>query len=416
VIARLNIGGPAIHIVDLTTGMDPARFESLIVSGHENPHEGSMLDYALSSGVRPYVIPEITAEFSLKPRDLKAFVKLYRLIRRERPDIVDTHTAKAGFLGRLAARLAKVPVVVHTYHGHVLHGYYNRFKNSALRRMERTLARFTTCLIAVDEQVKRDLLAYGVAPPGKIAVIPYGLHLEPFLACEAYKGDFSREMGLADGTKLVGIVGRIFPIKNHRLFLDAAALVSKQEPATRFVIVGDGTLRPEMEQHADSIGITERIIFTGWRRDLPRIYADLDLLAVTSNNEGTPFSAIEAMASGCPVVATRVGGLPDLIDEGQTGYLVPRGDAHAVAAAMLRLLRAPEAVRRMGETARARVKDCFPVRRLIQDTEELYLELLGRAPSTRKRAWNSNDALYPRDELPSTNETKVSAFRSNRIS
>jgi glycosyltransferase involved in cell wall biosynthesis len=171
-----------------------------------------------------------------------------------------------------------------------------------------------------------------------------------------------------------------------------------------------------MEQHADSIGITERIIFTGWRRDLPRIYADLDLLAVTSNNEGTPFSAIEAMASGCPVVATRVGGLPDLIDEGQTGYLVPRGDAHAVAAAMLRLLRAPEAVRRMGETARARVKDCFPVRRLIQDTEELYLELLGRAPSTRKRAWNSNDALYPRDELPSTNETKVSAFRSNRIS
>jgi glycosyltransferase involved in cell wall biosynthesis len=375
VIARFNIGGPAMHVADLTSGMDPARFESVVISGLENPGEGSLLDYALGRGVRPIIIPEIVAEFSLKPQDLKALIKLYRLIRREHPDIVETHTAKAGFLGRVAARMAKVPIIIHTYHGHVLHGYYSHVKNCTLRRMEQALAHLTRCIIAVDDQVKRDLLAYGIAPSRKIAVIPYGLHLEPLLACEVHRGDLRSELGLTEGTKLVGIVGRIFPIKNHRLFLDAAALVAEQEPATRFLIVGDGALRPEMEHHARRIGIADRVIFLGWRRDLPHVYADLDVLAVTSNNEGTPFSAIEAMAAGCPVVSTRVGGLPDLIDDGKTGYLVPPGDAQALADASLSLLREPKIRRCMGQAARAKVKDGFAVQRLLRDMKRLYLEL-----------------------------------------
>jgi glycosyltransferase involved in cell wall biosynthesis len=384
VIARLCVSGAVIHVADLSAGIDPSEFESQLVAGRENAGEGSMLDYALSQGVKPILVPEMVAEFSLKPQDLQALIKLYRLIREQKPHIVNTHTAKAGFLGRIAAYMARVPVIIHTYHGHVLHGYYGRVKNDVLRRMERALGHLTDCIIAVDPQVKRDLVGYRVAPPEKIVVIPYGLHLDPYLGCERHRGEFRRELRLPIEAKLVGIVGRVFPIKNHRLFLDAAALVVQQEPGARFVIVGDGVLRPEMEDRAHRMGIADKVIFTGWRQDLPRVYADLDLLAVTSNNEGTPFSAIEAMAAGCPVVATRVGGLPDLINEGQTGYLVPPGDAQAVAAGMRRLLQAPETARRMGQAARARVKECYTVQRLIRDTEQLYLNLSARAGAHEK--------------------------------
>jgi glycosyltransferase involved in cell wall biosynthesis len=378
IIARLNIGGPAIHVVNLNAGLDPTRFKSLLVSGTENPGEGSMLDYALSQGVQPIVIPEIVGEATFKPRDVKALAKLYRLIRQERPQIVHTHTAKAGSLGRLAARLAGVPIVVHTYHGHVLHGYYSPLKTWLLRRMEQALARLTDCIVAVSEQVKRDLVTYGVAPPEKITIIPLGFELEPFLSCETHRGELHREFGLSDDTRLVGIVGRIFPIKNHRLFLNAAAQVAAREPAARFVIVGDGVLRPEMERHARALAIADRVIFTGWRRDLPRIYADLDVLVVSSDNEGTPVSAIEAMASGCPVVATHVGGLPDLIAEGETGHLVPPRDPEALADAILRLLQNPDAAARMGQTARAVAKERFTLRRLLADTENLYQQLLAQ--------------------------------------
>jgi glycosyltransferase involved in cell wall biosynthesis len=376
VIARLNIGGPAIHVVNLNAGLDHARFESLLVSGTENPGEGSMLDYALSHGVQPIVVPEIVGEATFKPRDLKALAKLYRLIRRERPHIVHTHTAKAGFLGRLAGWLAGVPVIIHTYHGHVLHGYYSPLKGWLLRCMEKALARITDCIVAVSPRVKGELVAYGIASSEKITVIPLGFDLEPFFGCQKHRGGFLRELGLNDGFRLVGIVGRIFPIKNHRLFLDAASRLAAFDSAVRFVIVGDGTLREDMERHARELGIADRVIFTGWRRDLPRIYADLNVLVVSSDNEGTPVSAIEAMASGRPVVGTRVGGLPDIIIDGENGYIVPPRNPEALAEAILRLLQGPELASRMGRAGQAMARERFTVKRLIADTENLYLRLL----------------------------------------
>lgn len=376
IIARLNIGGPAIHVVNLNAGLDPSRFESLLVSGTENPGEGSMLDYALSRGVQPIVIPEIVGEATFKPRDLRALAKLYRLLRQERPHIVHTHTAKAGFLGRLAARLAGVPIVLHTYHGHVLHGYYSPLKTQLLRRMEQVLGCFTDCIIAVSAQVKNDLVAYGLGSTDKISVIPLGFDLDPFLSCQQYRGEFLRELGLNDGTRLVGIIGRIFPIKNHRLFLDAASRVAAIVNSTCFVIVGDGILRTEMENYARELGISDRAIFTGWRRDLPQIYADLNVLVVSSDNEGTPVSAIEAMASGVPVVGTRVGGLPDIITDGENGYLVPPKDPEALAEAILRILQNSELASRMGQTGQTMARERFAIQRLISDTENLYSRLL----------------------------------------
>jgi len=376
IIARLNIGGPALHVVNLNRGLSSDRFESLLVTGSPNPTEGSMLDYAQENGVQPLTIPEMVGEASLRPRDLKALFKLYRILGTERPQIVHTHTAKAGFLGRLAARIAGVPVIIHTYHGHVLHGYYGPLKSWLLRQMERLLARITTQLVAVSPLVREDLLAYRVAPPEKIRVIPLGFDLEPFLQCYSLKGQFRTELGLSSDIRLIGILGRIVPIKNHRLFLESSAQVVKQEPNVCFVIVGDGILRSEMERYAQDLGIQQRVIFTGWRRDLPRIYADLDLLVVSSNNEGTPVSAIEAMASGCPVVATRVGGLPDVIENGETGYLVPPEQSPALAAAVLKLMSNPQRAEQMGRAAQLSVKERFPLNRLVCDMENLYEELL----------------------------------------
>jgi lipopolysaccharide/colanic/teichoic acid biosynthesis glycosyltransferase len=245
-----------------------------------------------------------------------------------------------------------------------------------LRRMERMLAHLSDRIIAVSEQVKQDLVRYGVAPSEKISVIPLGLELDPFLESGVHRGAVRRELGVPSDAPLVGIVGRIFPIKNHRLFLEAAALVAAKEPRARFVVVGDGTLRADMEAVARQLGIGERTIFTGWRRDLPRVYADLDVLVVSSDNEGTPVSAIEAMASGCPVVATRVGGLPDLIEDGEVGHLVAARDAEAMAGAILGLLRDADRARRMGQSARAHVGDRYRAERLCRDIEALYTELL----------------------------------------
>jgi glycosyltransferase involved in cell wall biosynthesis len=376
IIARLNIGGAAIHVVNLTAGLDPARFEQLLIVGTESPGEGSMLDYAFSRGVKPLVIPEIFNAFSLSYRDAKALTSLYLLIRRHRPHIVDTHTARAGFLGRLAARLAGVPVIVHTYHGHVLHGYYGPAKSWLLRGMEQSLAHITDRIITVSDRVKDELVAYGVASAEQISVIPLGFDLESFLNAHAHRGTFRRELALDDDIKLVGIVGRIFPIKNHGLFLTAAARIAASERAIRFVIVGDGVLRPALEQQARELGIADRVLFTGWRRDLPRIYADLDTLVVSSDNEGTPVSAIEAMASNCPVVATCVGGLPDLIANGETGLLVPPRNAEELSGAVLRLLHNPETARNMSRKASAMARERFSVRRLITDMDHLYMRLL----------------------------------------
>ena len=376
VIGRLNVGGPSIHVVNLSAGLEPNRFEQLLVVGKESRDEGSMLDYALTRGVWPHRISEIVTSFNLTPRDIKALKRLWTLMRLYRPHIVHTHTAKAGLLGRLAARLAGVPIVVHTFHGHVLHGYYGPARNWLLRRMEQSLAWLSDRLVTVSDQVKRDLIDYGVAGANKITVIPLGLDLDPFLDARSRRGEFRREMGLAAGAKLIGIVGRIFPIKNHALFLESAARIAARDNAARFVVVGDGTLRPALEDQARQLGIAERVLFTGWRVDLPRIYADLDVLVVSSNNEGTPLSAIEAMATSCPVVATRVGGIPDIITDEVTGRVVSPGDAEAIASAVLDLLSDAEKAARIGVNAMTAARQRFDVKRLINDMDGLYRELL----------------------------------------
>jgi len=240
IIARLNIGGPAIHTILLTARLNNERFESTLVTGVEGEYEGNMLDLAAAKGVKPIIIPQLRR--NIDPiGGFIVLVKLYRLMRREKPHIVHTHTATAGLLGRLAARLAGAPVILHTFHGHVLCGYFGPIRSKALVCMEYFLARLSDRIVTVSEGQRRELAGYGVAPLEKISVVPLGFELEALLACESYRGELRRELGLADDNKLVGIVARLVPIKNHCLFLQAAKVVAEAVPQARFLVVGTGS-------------------------------------------------------------------------------------------------------------------------------------------------------------------------------
>jgi glycosyltransferase involved in cell wall biosynthesis len=372
IISRLNIGGPAVHVAMLGRPALAGRFDSMLVTGVENAGEGSMIDLVTAQGAAPIVISEIADSASLTWRDTVALWKIVRVIRRYRPQIIETHTAKAGLLGRLAGLLTRTPVRIHTFHGHVLHGYYSPATNAMLRWLERALARTTTRIIAVSDRVRTELVEYGVAPAGKIAVVPLGLDLSPFLDADRLRGQFRAELGFPADDLLVGIVGRIFAVKNHALFVDAAVRVLRDVPNVRFVIVGDGMLRADIEAQIARAGVGGRVIITGWRRDLPAVYASLDLLAVTSNNEGTPFAAIEAMAAGVPVVATNVGGMPDLVRHDVTGVLVPPRDAEAMSRALTGLLLDAGRRRQLGAAARASALERFEVGRMVRDTHDVY--------------------------------------------
>ncbi len=375
VISRMNVGGPARHVVLLNTGLDRLGYDCLLVTGSEGASEGSLRDLAISSQLRLEVIPELGREIS--PRsDFTTLVTLYRLMRRERPHIVHTHTAKAGLVGRIAARLAGVPIVLHTFHGHVFHGYFSSRKTRLFLFIERLGARLSTRIITISPRLREEIARYGVAESDRIAVVPLGLELDEFAAQPRATGDFRRSIDIPQDAKLVGAVGRLAPIKNIPLLLEAAVLAGQQEPEMCVVLVGDGELRPELVALVEVLGLTDAVIFAGWRRDLASVYSDLDAVVISSDNEGTPASLIEAMAAGCPVVATRVGGVPDLIADGETGRLVPPGDPVALAEALLALFREPRRTVSMAEQARRRVLERYQAKRLVADVDRLYRELL----------------------------------------
>ena len=270
VIARLNIGGPAQHAILLAAGLDRARFVTTLVTGVVGRGEGDFSAMAHARGVDPVVIPELGR--AIHPaRDLTALIKLVRLFRALRPDIVHTHTAKAGTLGRLAARLARVPVKIHTFHGHVLEGYFSRPVTRAFLEIERRLARTTDRLVTVSPRLKAQLLAMGIGRPEQVEVVPLGLDLERFRRARPASPTLRPSLGLVEGAPLLGIVGRLVPIKDHVTLFQALARLHASGPAVHLVVVGDGEERARLEGLASSLGLGLRIHFLGWRLDLEAI-------------------------------------------------------------------------------------------------------------------------------------------------
>ncbi|HAL47877.1 MAG: glycosyltransferase family 4 protein [SAR202 cluster bacterium] len=375
VIARLNVGGPARHVILLTAKLDADAYSTLLVTGRAAPTEGTMRSFSEEFGVEPQLMVGLGRKIS-PWRDLLVLIRLYRLCVRYRPHVVHTHTAKAGVVGRLAAYLAGVPVIVHTYHGHIFHGYFSPAKTWVFLAIERWLGRFTHRLVTVSEAVRRDLLRLEICKPDRVVVIPLGLQLEPLLSCERRRGELRSELGLGEDTPLVGIIARLVPIKAHEVFLDAAARVAAREPLSRFLLVGDGERRGELEALVDRLGLRERVQFLGWREDLDRVLADLDIVALSSRNEGSPVCLIEAMAAARSVVATRAGGVGDVVEDGVTGCLVEVDNAQQMAQSILALLGDPKRRAKMGQAGRRRVYPGFSSQRLVDDIDRLYRELL----------------------------------------
>jgi glycosyltransferase involved in cell wall biosynthesis len=379
VIARLNMGGPALHVAYLSAGLRDRGYETTLVAGSVSPGEQSMSYVAEEHDVPVTVIPHLHREIS-PLRDLLAAFRLARMIREQRPHILHTHTAKAGAIGRFAAVLAgraKPPIVVHTFHGHVLRGYFGPVRTAIFRTLERLLARGADTLIAVSPEVRDDLVALKVAPPEKFTVIRLGIELdERVAAAEEARRTTRRIMGVPDDRFLVGWIGRMTGVKRGADVLRGFRLLRERGIDAILCMVGDGPEREELEQLAGELGLMRDCLFPGYQEDVAPFFAAFDAFVLPSGNEGTPVTAIEALASGCPVVATRVGGVPDVVEDGVDGFLVELGDLDALADALARLAADPELRRRMGEAGRERVLPRYAVERLIDDVDGLYRRLL----------------------------------------
>ena len=390
IIARLNIGGPAIHTILLTEGLRKEEFNSLLICGNTGKNEGDMAYLAYEKKVRPIFIPELRREVNLY-RDLVAFIKIFKIILREQPDIIHTHTAKAGTLGRLGgiifnlfSKKSSKSKIIHTFHGHVLSGYFGSFKTRYYILIEKFLAAFSTKVITVSESVKNELVALGICDRNKIEVIPLGLELDNFLGIESKEHT----------TVKIGILGRLVPIKNHKLFLDTVSLILKSNPKAsfNFRIIGDGELKSQLQIYSKILGLNRQVEFLGWRRDLDKVYSGLDIVVLTSKNEGTPVSLIEAMASAKAVVATDVGGIRDLLgdinreyefDEKpflvlERGILVKAQNPESFSSALLFAAENMPLRIKMGESARGFVANRFSKKRLISDMCGLYYLVLSR--------------------------------------
>lgn len=414
VIARLNVGGPAKHVVWLTKGLERVDCQTVLVAGTVPPGEDDMAYFADELGVSPVFIPEMSREISAK--DFITVWKLYKLLRREKPDIIHTHTAKAGTVGRLAgffyrwltpsALLGRPRQcrLVHTYHGHIFHSYYGPLKTRLFLAIEKTLGRFATDRIVVisDQQQKEINERFGVATRDRFAVIPLGMELDDFAEWEMRGKAFRRELAIDETEVLVGIVGRLTDVKNHKLFLRAVAeykrLFGTEQPKVRFVVVGGGGLREQLLEQTAELGITSDVEFVGNRRDLDEIYPALDIVALTSLNEGTPLTLIEAMANARPIIATAAGGVVDLLGTAteagpdltyklcERGISVGHEDAIGFASGLYQLVSNEGLRRELGQRGLQFVHQQYSTDRLFDDIHSLYQKLLAE---TTTRAANS---------------------------
>lgn len=380
------MGGPTYNVAYLSRYLAP-EFETLLAGGEKDESEGSSEYMVRQLGLEPVIIPRMRRAIHIAD-DRAAYQHIKKLIKEFKPDIVHTHASKAGTLGRLAASACKVPVVVHTFHGHVFHSYFGRTQTEVYKRIERYLARRSTAIVAISDKQKEELaLEHRICKPEKITVVPLGFDLSRFEdAGGLMRAAFRQEWKLRDDEVAVVILGRLVPVKNHALFLNALQQVMavRRQPVRAFV-VGDGEMRHPLEQQTREMGFSTAtspddapadVTFTSWIRDAERVLAGADIVCLSSWNEGTPVSLIEAQAAGKPVVSTRVGGVENVVDENHTGFLAPTGDSDTFAAHLLRLVNDTGLRREMGLRGKPHVMERYHYTRLVNDMAALYRRLL----------------------------------------
>lgn len=336
IITRLNIGGPSRQALLLSEKLAPPDYKTILIHGSTAPGEGCMTPEP--GHCRVYHVPQLRNSFN-PLRLIPAFIRIYQILGNERPDIVHTHQAHAGLLGRTAARLRGVPRIIHTFHGHTFHSYFSPLKEKAIITAEQMLASVSTDIVAISPAISYDLAhTYEICPEKKIRLIPLGFNLDPFLKCEISPQQARKNLGLPETGPIIGFSGRFVPVKDPMLFLNAAGQVLSEVPDAHILMCGDGELRPRVEEEARALGLQNSVHFTGWKEDVAETLRAMDVFVLTSKNEGTPAAIIEAMAAGVPVVAADAGGVRDLVTDRETGFLVssrnPADFAHAVKSAL----------------------------------------------------------------------------------
>jgi glycosyltransferase involved in cell wall biosynthesis len=379
VIARLNVGGAALHVLQLAHEQTRRGHDVLVVAGTLAAGEESMEYVADELRVELLRLPVLQRELS--PRaDSAAILALRRLLRQRRPDVLHTHTAKAGATGRLAALGAggaRPRARVHTYHGHVLSGYFSRRWERLFRGIERLLAHTSGTLVAVSDEVRDDLVGFGVAPARRFAVVPYGFDLPPWSeADEQARRGIRAELRVGEETFVVGWAGRLTAIKRPLDLVRTLRALLDHDVDALLVLVGDGEDRGAVEALAAQLGVADRCRLVGFQKSIRPWYASFDALLLTSANEGTPVVAIEALAAARPVVATRAGGTGTVVRHGESGYLEAIGDTTALAEQLATLARDPELRGRMGAHGGSDVRSRFAVSRMADDLETVYRRLL----------------------------------------
>jgi len=386
VIARMNVGGPAVQVLGLLRGLDPDRYDQRLYAGHVQDHEADHHQWR-ASGLPMYRIAALGRR--VRPcDDLRALAELVTAVREFRPHIVHTHSAKAGVLGRLAAAITGVPARVHTFHGHLLHGYFSPSATRLVVGVERRLAARTHRLVAVGRQVRDDLIGAGIGRPDQYVVIPPGTAL-PDLPDRAAARD---RLGLPRDRPVVVFVGRVTGIKRPDRLVAVAREVRELVPDVLFAVFGEGDRLGELRAAARELPDTLRL--GGWRTDVETIYAAADLALLTSDNEGMPMSLVEAGLAGVAAVATRVGSVAEVVQDGRTGLLASTEVAD-LTRCTVRLLREPARRQAMGRAARAHCAEQFSADRLVADTDRLYAALAadgGWWPRPVRRAPEAEEA------------------------
>lgn len=371
--SRICVGGPAVHTRILAKYLNPERFQTILIGGELEPDEKDVVADMRREGLDVRVLPKMGRDISWW-RDLQSLVQIYKIIKQEKPDIVDTHTAKAGAVGRLAAWLARVPVIVHTFHGHVFHDYFGKLVTQFYVLLERFLARISDRIIVISPEQQKDIVEnYQITKAEKVITIRYGFELQRFFNSSP-NHLLKNALNLPNNSVLLGIVGRLVPIKNHEMSLRVLVALRDLGVPARLCIVGDGELRANLAQSAREKNIEQCVHFLGWRLDIENVYSGLDLLILTSLNEGTPFTIIEAMASGVPVVATQVGGVGDLIEDQVTGLLCQSNDFQAMAEKIKQILASGHLRQKLVKNAREFAARNYSYERLIIEMERLYSE------------------------------------------
>jgi len=380
VTTRLNIGGVTKQVLTTVQELKHRGRDILILAGHGTSHEGDLGETAEAQGIAFIRLKWLSNQATLCG-DIKAIVELYRLFRRLRPAVVHLHMFKARVLGSIAARLGRVPVIVETLHGNVLRGYFGRVLTRIILATERFVGRrLVNAIIAPSEQQAVEIREHRIAQPFKIRIYRHGFDLLEFRDLRPLYGQLRAELGIHHSAVMVGVVSRLVPIKGLHNYLEAASNVLQAygRSSVSFVVIGDGELRNELESYSVQLGLEGTCHFLGWRGDIRRVYADLDIVVLSSLNEGTPVTLIEAMAAGKAIVSTAVGGVPDMLEDGVSAYLVPPQDPKALATAIIKLVDDPVARDNIGKAAQERAFQDYGISHLIEKLEELYDNLLSK--------------------------------------